>query len=41
MNDETTQKQAWQTPEIVDLDVDKNTGGPSAAGKEVTASGPS
>ncbi len=37
MNNEENTKQAWQTPEIVDLDVTDNTGGkpypdPSEAG---------
>ena len=27
MNDETTQKQTWQTPEIVDLDVERTGSG--------------
>lgn len=29
MNNETLQKQDWQTPEIVDLDVDKTAKTPS------------
>jgi hypothetical protein len=39
MNEETTQKQVWQTPEVVDLDVDKTAGG-TATGVEITPGAP-
>nr|WP_319997144.1 hypothetical protein [uncultured Draconibacterium sp.] len=34
MNNEENTKQAWQTPEIVDLDVTDNTGKPYPASAE-------
>ena len=34
-------KQAWQTPEIVDLDLDKTSGKAAMGGETSSATGPS
>jgi len=36
MNGETNEKQEWQTPESVDLDIDKTAGGPTPHVTELT-----
>jgi len=42
MNDEKMTKQVWQTPEIIDLDVDKTSGGKANDPSEPSpATGPS